>query len=155
MGLVVKAARGLLLPYVRAPRPERALLLPATVSSLSVFYRNERRKLFRSSPFAGMVVFYSEASDCRDEDDMTDGTRHQRMKELPPPWPVDRYEVLCKRSAPYAGTRDQYHFAEFAVESARALEEAGLATRVAVIRLADDTIIYDPVAGVELPPAQW
>lgn len=86
---------------------------------------------------------------------MTDGIRHQRTKELPPPWPDDRYEVLCQRPAPYPGSRDQYHFAEYAVEAARALTAAGLATRVAVIRMADDTIIYDPVAGVELPPAQW
>ncbi|TMR24811.1 hypothetical protein ETD86_03520 [Nonomuraea turkmeniaca] len=93
--------------------------------------------------------------DCRDEDQMTDGSRHQRMRELPPPWPGDRYEVLCQRPAPYPGSRDQYHFAEYAVESARALEKAGLVTRVAVIRMADDTVIYDPVAGVELPPGQW
>ncbi|WP_188194770.1 hypothetical protein [Nonomuraea sp. SYSU D8015] len=86
---------------------------------------------------------------------MTRGTRRQRTDELPSPWPGDRYEVLCQRPAPYPGSRDQYHFAEYAVESARALEEAGLATRVAVIRLEDDTIIYDPVAGVELPPGQW
>jgi hypothetical protein len=86
---------------------------------------------------------------------MTDGNRHQRTKELPQPWPADRYEVLCQRSAPFPGSRDQYHFAEIAMESARALKEAGLATRVAVIRMADDTVIYDPVAGVELPPAQW
>jgi hypothetical protein len=41
------------------------------------------------------------------------------------------------------------------MESARALENAGLATRVAVVRLADDTVIYDPVGGVELPQDQW
>ncbi|GAA2415095.1 hypothetical protein [Nonomuraea africana] len=86
---------------------------------------------------------------------MTVGSRHQRAPGLPPPWPGDRYEVLCQRLAPFSGTRDQYHFAQFAMESARALEDAGLATRVAVIRLADDTVIYDPVGGVELPQEQW
>jgi hypothetical protein len=41
------------------------------------------------------------------------------------------------------------------MESARALEGAGLVTRVAVIRMEDGAIIYDPLAGVELPPGQW
>ncbi|HEX4813225.1 MAG TPA: hypothetical protein VFV66_10795 [Nonomuraea sp.] len=86
---------------------------------------------------------------------MTEGTPHQRTRDLPPPWPGDRYEVLCQRRAPFPGTRDQYHFAEFAVESARALQQAGLATRVAVVRMTDGAVIYDPAAGVELPPAQW
>ncbi|MGP4104561.1 hypothetical protein [Nonomuraea sp. KM90] len=86
---------------------------------------------------------------------MTAGAHHQRTKELLSPWPADRYEVLCQRSAPFQGSRDRYHFAEHAMEAAQALETAGLAIRVAVIRISDDAVIYDPDSGVELPSEQW
>ncbi|MEV0585216.1 hypothetical protein [Nonomuraea sp. NPDC050310] len=86
---------------------------------------------------------------------MTTTGGHQRLNGLPPAWPGDRYEVLCERRTPFSPTRDRYHFSRYAVESARALEQAGLATRVAVIRMADQTVIYDPAVGVELPADQW
>jgi hypothetical protein len=79
----------------------------------------------------------------------------RRGSAPPPVWPLDRYEVLCERAEPYHGTRDRYHFPQFAVEAAKALERAGLARRVLVIRLADDTVIYDRVEGIELPANEW
>ena len=57
----------------------------------------------------------------------------------------DRYEVLCERIAPFPESRDRYHFAKNAMEAARALERIGLARRVVVIRLTDNTVLYDPV----------
>lgn len=74
---------------------------------------------------------------------------------LPPVWPADRYEVVCERADSYGSTRDRYHYAKYAVESARALEKAGLARRVLVIRMSDKIVIYDRVEGIELPPEQW
>jgi hypothetical protein len=74
---------------------------------------------------------------------------------LPPVWPSDRYEVVCERADTFGSTRDRYHYAKYAVESARALEKAGLARRVSVIRMADETVIYDRVDGIELPPEEW
>jgi hypothetical protein len=56
---------------------------------------------------------------------------------LPAPWPADRYEVRCDRGDTFGRTRDLYHFPKNAVESAKALERAGLARRVTVARLAD------------------
>ncbi|HEY9522159.1 MAG TPA: hypothetical protein VIR33_02885 [Thermopolyspora sp.] len=74
---------------------------------------------------------------------------------LPVPWPADRYEVRCERAESFGRTQDRYHFAKNAVESAKALERAGLARRVSVVRLADEKLIYDRVAGVELPVEEW
>jgi hypothetical protein len=74
---------------------------------------------------------------------------------MPPPWPGDRYEVRCERAESYGRTRDRYHFAKYAIESAKALERAGLARRVSVVRLADEIVIYDRVGGVELPSEEW
>ena len=87
--------------------------------------------------------------------EMTAGAQRQASSALPPPWPGDRYEVVCQRAAPFAESRDRYHFARYAAESAQALEEAGLATRVVVIRMADETVIYDPMRGVSVPPELW
>ncbi|ADG88851.1 hypothetical protein TBS_11540 [Thermobispora bispora] len=70
-------------------------------------------------------------------------------------WPPDRYEVLCERIAPFPESRDRYHFAKNAMEAARALERIGLARRVVVIRLTDNTVLYDPVANVNVPPEAW
>lgn len=86
---------------------------------------------------------------------MTTRSRRQQMDALPAPWPSDRYEVLCERRDSHSGTRDRYHFAEYAVKSAQALEQAGLASRVLVIRIADATVIYDRVEGIALPPEEW
>jgi len=74
---------------------------------------------------------------------------------LPPVWPPDRYEVVCERGESFGSTRDRYHYAKYAMESARALEKAGLARRVLVIRMADEKVIYDRLEGIELPPEEW
>lgn len=74
---------------------------------------------------------------------------------LPPVWPADRYEVICERGESFGSTRDRYHYAKYAMESARALEKAGLARRVLVIRMADEKVIYDRLEGIELPPEEW
>ncbi|MGI5156317.1 hypothetical protein [Microbispora sp. CA-102843] len=82
-------------------------------------------------------------------------TERRSADGLPHPWPDDLYEVRCDRESPYTGSRDRYHYAKNAVESAKALERAGLARRVVVVRLADETVIYDRVGDVNLPPESW
>ncbi|MFC7642776.1 hypothetical protein ACFQX6_18940 [Streptosporangium lutulentum] len=62
---------------------------------------------------------------------------------------------MCERDDPHGGTRDRYHFAQYAVHSARGLETAGLARRVRVVRLADGVVIYDRVNGIDLPVDEW
>ncbi|WP_327085364.1 hypothetical protein OIE66_23740 [Nonomuraea sp. NBC_01738] len=86
---------------------------------------------------------------------MTTLTQQRTRAALPAPWPADRYEVYCERRPPHGGTRDRYHYAELAVESARALGLAGLAARVVVTRLADGVVIYDAPGGIELPVSAW
>ncbi|MBP2705782.1 hypothetical protein JOL79_18365 [Microbispora sp. RL4-1S] len=82
-------------------------------------------------------------------------TERHSGDELAHPWPADRYEVRCDRDNPFAGSRDRYHFAKNAVDSAKALERAGLARRVLVVRLEDERVIYDRVGQVDLPPEAW
>ncbi|SNR99812.1 hypothetical protein SAMN05216276_1002191 [Streptosporangium subroseum] len=79
----------------------------------------------------------------------------RRKTALPPIWPGDRYEVVCERDDPHGNTRDLYHFAQYAVHSARGLETAGLARRVRVVRLEDEVVIYDRVNGIDLPAGEW
>ncbi|WP_285780549.1 hypothetical protein [Microtetraspora sp. NBRC 13810] len=79
----------------------------------------------------------------------------RRWGGFDPIWPADRYEVLCERRGPFEPSLDRYHSPALAVESARALETAGLASRVMVVRLADGVVIYDRVEGIALPPEEW
>ncbi|ETK32599.1 hypothetical protein GCM10009530_18890 [Microbispora corallina] len=87
---------------------------------------------------------------------MTATVSERRSQDgLPHPWPADRYEVRCERESPFTVSRDRYHFAKNAVESAKALERAGLARRVVVVRLEDERVIYDRVGDISLPPESW
>jgi hypothetical protein len=74
---------------------------------------------------------------------------------IPPPWPTDRYKVRCELPAPDFSTVCCYHFPENAREAALRLRREGLATGIQVVRLADNVVLFDLAAGIELSPDDW
>ncbi|MEW9531888.1 hypothetical protein [Microbispora sp. NPDC049125] len=74
---------------------------------------------------------------------------------LPHLWLPDRYEVRSLRPGPDGAAVDRYHFTEAAYEAATRLRDAGLATQIQVIRLADGVTLFDLLAGVEAPAEEW
>lgn len=78
-----------------------------------------------------------------------------RPVRIPPAWPVDRYKVRCELPAPDFVTVCCYHFAEHAREAALRLRREGLALGIQVVRLADNAVLFDLAAGIEVAPEEW
>ncbi|WP_285776768.1 hypothetical protein [Microtetraspora sp. NBRC 13810] len=70
-------------------------------------------------------------------------------------WPGDRYEVRCTFPPPDYATSDFYHYAEFAYEAARRIRDAGLARQVQVVRMRDNTVLFDLMTSQEAPLDAW
>lgn len=79
----------------------------------------------------------------------------QHSAPLPPAWPPDRYEVRSARPVPDRAAADRYHFARTAHEAATRLRDVRFATQIQVVRIGDGAILFDLVAGVEVPLNHW
>ncbi|MEV5412303.1 hypothetical protein AB0K60_26145 [Thermopolyspora sp. NPDC052614] len=74
---------------------------------------------------------------------------------LPSPWPDDRYELRCALPAPFFATNDRYHFPAHAYEAMRRIQQEGQAMEIQVIRLGDGAVLFDLLAGIDIPLSEW
>jgi hypothetical protein len=74
---------------------------------------------------------------------------------MPAIWPSDRFELRCSYPPPQFSSTDRYHYPELVYEAVQRLRETGFALEIQVVRLIDGAVVFDLMAGVDLPLNSW